>query len=319
MSDVTFTPVVGDPFAQSGTPVDHNPFLPSPSASDMLQSYTPSWSERIGNAIQDTLAGWGMSRGNAQDYGESARTAAGLVPGLGSALAGNQAVRDYQSGDYLGAGLNALASVPIPGAGLAEGAIAKAGGSLAMDEAARLSRAREMGFRTNMPLYHGTNVSFEAFDPTIAAAKTNNPAAQSAIFAAGDPETAGEFVGTMSAGSSPQMMKLYHRAAKPASIALDGSETNEEIAATLQNAWGNGYDAVRLTNYTTPSGAKNRTIFAIKDPSQLRVPAAAFDPSQRLSPNLLAGIAGVGIAGSGAAAYQLTPVNGDPFVKSPGT
>lgn len=36
--------------------------------------------------------------------------------------------------------------------------------SLPMDEASRLNRAREMGFDTSTPMYHGTNKEFDAFD-----------------------------------------------------------------------------------------------------------------------------------------------------------
>lgn len=150
-------------------------------------------------------------------------------------------------------------------------------------DAERITRAKSMGFHTRIPLYHGTNAEFDAFDPTIASAKTNNPAAQSAIFAAGDPETAAEFAGKASPTSSPRVLHLLHRAQRPASLDLDGTETNQEIAATLKDAFDKGHDAVRMTNYTTPAGKKGKVIFAIKHPSQLRLASAAFDPQMRES------------------------------------
>jgi hypothetical protein len=152
----------------------------------------------------------------------------------------------------------------------------------------RMMRAKNMGFHISMPLYHGTNAEFDAFNPTIASSKTNNPAAQQAIFAAADPETAAEFAGKASPTSSPKVMKLLHRAVKPASLALDGTETNLEIAATLREAFDRGHDAVRMTNYTTPGGKTGKTIFAIKSPSQLRLADAAFDPEKIDSPMLSA-------------------------------
>lgn len=208
----------------------------------------------------------------------------------GDVYAGRIAPDDANFADSAisGAGMLAARGIVSPSEGMgAFGGIAGARG-LSMDAGARLGRAKDMGFYVGMPLYHGTNISFDAFDPALAAAKTNNPAARSAIFAAADPDTANEFVGTMSQDSSPQVMKLLHRTHKPASIALDGTETNEEIAATLQHAFGMGYDAIRMTNYTTPSGQPGRTIFAIKDPAQLRSVNAKFDPNRKFDPDLLA-------------------------------
>ena len=39
----------------------------------------------------------------------------------------------------------------------------RAAGELAMDQASRMARAKEMGFRTDMPLYHGTGETFNEF------------------------------------------------------------------------------------------------------------------------------------------------------------
>jgi hypothetical protein len=110
-------------------------------------------------------------------------------------------------------------------------------------------------------------------------------------------------------GGNAQIYPLYHRADQRAVIHLSGDEKNHEIAATLADAWDRGFDAVMLRNYTSPGG-KTGDILVVRDPSQLRSPFATFDPEKRQSSNLLAGIAG--IAG-GSAAYDLVPIDHDPF------
>ena len=123
--------------------------------------------------------------------------------------------------------------------------------------------------------------------------------------------SAGEFarIAAVRSRDNAQIYPLLHRNENPASIRLAGDEKNHEIAATLVNAWDQGYDAVMLENYTSPGG-KTGNILVVRDPSQLRSPFAAFDPEKKQSPNLLAGFAGLGIAGAG---YDLIPVDHDPF------
>jgi hypothetical protein len=104
-------------------------------------------------------------------------------------------------------------------------------------------------------------------------------------------------------GGNTQIFPLLHRTDKPAAIDLDGTETRHEIAATLAQAWDDGYDAVTVKNYNTARGKTN--LLVVRDPAQLRSPAATFDPAQRDSSDLLAGIGGVA-AGVGAGAYAAT-------------
>ena len=67
-----------------------------------------------------------------------------------------------------------------------------------------------------------------------------------------------------------------------------------EIQASLKKAWDQGYDAVTIKNYTSPDGRKG-TVLVVKDLAQLRSPLARFDPKNRNSADLLAGLAGAGI------------------------
>lgn len=102
-------------------------------------------------------------------------------------------------------------------------------------------------------------------------------------------------------GNGQNILPLFHRAERPARIDLTGTETNHQIAATLDEAWKSGYDAVLLTNYTSPGGLTGQQIIIVKDPAQLRSPFAAFDPAKRSSADLLAGAGGAIVAGGVAA------------------
>jgi hypothetical protein len=83
-------------------------------------------------------------------------------------------------------------------------------------------------------------------------------------------------------------------------LTLQGGEKNHEIAATLAQAWDDGYTSVLLKNYTSPGGKKG-DILVVRDPNQLRSPYAAFDPARRDSADLLASFGGGGVLGGGAA------------------
>ncbi|TAL08278.1 MAG: hypothetical protein EPO02_13325 [Nitrospirae bacterium] len=94
---------------------------------------------------------------------------------------------------------------------------------------------------------------------------------------------------------------LWHRAERPAVMDASGAQSHE-IQATLADAWDRGHDAVMLKNYTRPGGETPENVIVVKDANQLRSPNAAFDPTQKSSRNLLAGITGLGVAvGVGAA------------------
>jgi hypothetical protein len=142
------------------TPVEHDPFASAPSpyapetpeaATGTLSAYTPSWSDRLRQFVEGAASGAGASKSYSQNLGEGAQGVAGLVPGLGNALSANQAYRDYEGGNYIGAGLNALGALPMPG-GMVEGVAAKGAESAAEKEAARIIA------------YHGSPHTFDQFD-----------------------------------------------------------------------------------------------------------------------------------------------------------
>ncbi len=113
-------------------------------------------------------------------------------------------------------------------------------------------------------------------------AVTGSPVAQLGVSAALDPETANEFARQavrQGAGDHANVLKLYHRAEKPGVIELDGNEDQLEIAATVEDSWANGFDAIKFNNYTTPEGRKGASFILVKNPEQLRSVNAQFDPA----------------------------------------
>lgn len=208
--------------------------------------------------------------------------------------------------DPLGAGVGAaidMASMVTP-AGVAKAAALPVMGlaarralpSLAMDEASRMARAKAMGFYTDMPLYHGTASEISAFDLAKGGNTSAAEPARQGVWAARHPDVADEFA-QMAAdrgSGNQQVMPLLHRSERPAMVRLNGDESSREVAATLAQAWDDGYTSVLFKNYTTPGGKTPQDIVVVKDPSQLRSPFAAFDPAKKSSGDLLAGVAGTG-------------------------
>jgi hypothetical protein len=87
---------------------------------------------------------------------------------------------------------------------------------------------------------------------------------------------------------------LLHRADRPAAMDVAGA-AEHEIQAALQDAWGAGHDAVMLRNYTRPGGENPENVIVVRDLSQLRSPNAAFDPTRKFSPELLASMGGLSV------------------------
>jgi len=84
-----------------------------PGATGELTNYDPSWRDRLAD-----LMGTAANAISGKPYDEARRdsmTLLGLAPGTGTAMAGEDAVRDLKQGDYVGAGLNALGAIPDAG------------------------------------------------------------------------------------------------------------------------------------------------------------------------------------------------------------
>lgn len=271
-----------------------------------LRPYEPTW--------RDTLAGLLMgddpssSRRNfvnglvgSNGLGSNGMSLNDLTP-LGGLFGLQESIRDHNK---IGAAFNAMTIVPgsvVGKAAMSVGGAAKqiAKGLpeiLAMDHASRMARAESMGFRTGMPVYHGSPSEFGEFRATpTSGAGLQTPGVSVAM----DPSVANEFATKAQQGSaqtSPQVYPLLHRADRPAVLILDGTEKQGEVASTLAQAFASGHDAVMIKNYTTPGGEAGKNIIIVKEPSQLRSRFAAFDPSKKSSADLLAGASGVAVGG----------------------
>ena len=295
--------------------VDHDPFAPAGDDPLIVPEHIMSPSPRAvaaAHGLVKGIADWAHLPGRAMTPQQP------MVPGQWSDV--DESIRQLdQQAKMNWAASTALGMVGLPG--LPAGAVGIGAGKggppkLAMDQASRMARAKEMGFYTDMPLYHGTAAEFSSFDPAKKAGMTGAAPAQQGFWSALQPETADEFA-RMAASrgtGNPSVMPLVHRSEKPAVIHLQGNETNQEIAATLAQAWDDGFTSVLLRNYTAPSGKTGVQTLVVKDANQLRSPFAAFDPEKMQSSNLLASVAGIAGAGAGAS-YDLIPVDHDPFAQ----
>lgn len=215
---------------------------------------------------------------------------------------------------------------------------------LDMSEAARMARAKEMGFDTERPLYHGTNkgdfdefkIGSPGYNSTVFGSE---PATRSAVFTAEDPALAKEFADQ--GGKSGRVMDLFGRSENPLDLskygfqnmpdefftengfnrryydglqpwetwrAFDDAEGGKDLVEALKKG---GYDAAKLMDYSSGDVA-NTTSWAFFDPSQLRRTDAAFDPSKADSANLLAANPGTEtILEALRAQQQLAPFTSD--------
>lgn len=247
-----------------------------------LKNHDVSPTEKLGDTMADILMAAGAKPDVANHLVEGMGGILGLTP-LAVPAAAADLINAKNRGDVTGVAQAIAGMIPGEGAGV----------RLAMDEASRLARAASMGFRTKMPLYHGSDVTFDAFRsvPTSADGWVS-PGVSTAL----DPEIANEFAAARrdNAQASPQVHKLFHRTDNPALLTLSGDETHPQVVATLRDAFDRGHDAVMLRNYTSPGG-KTGDIIIVKDANQLRSPQAAFDPLRRESAHLLAGLGGIGL------------------------
>jgi hypothetical protein len=176
---------------------------------------------------------------------------------------------------------------------------------LPLDEASRMRRAEEMGFRTGMPLYHGTASDFPAFSDSHLGRTTQAPTAAFGHWASRDPVEANLYADAAAAlregpsparplsESGPQVVPLFHRTDKPGAVSLDGTELELEVAGTLDDLWKDGYDAV-LFRHSYPSINTHQKV-VVRHPEQLRSRFARFDPRLSHLRNLSAGVGAAGL------------------------
>lgn len=248
----------------------------------MAMAYEPTLAEKMGQGISNALYDSGIisNRFAAQNIGRNATTGAEVLPVIGDALGADELGRAIKEGDAAGIGLGALSMVPVVG----EVGVKK------------LNKAEFLKEFMDMPLFHGTNKDLKEFDLSLGGSVSKSPVGKLGISVTPDIEIAKEYA-KLSAenGGNPTVLELVHRAKSPAMIELDGTERNLEMAATVSQAWDDGYDAIMLKNYKTPGSKKLGTVIIVKEPNQLRKKGAKFDPDKKFSPELLAGLGGLAV------------------------
>lgn len=143
---------------------------------------------------------------------------------------------------------------------------------LDMSHAARMQRAREQGFDVDTPVYHGTDVDFDEFDPDRAIGTQFWSTTDRASVENGEVGAAGQGV----------IKEMYSNIQNPA-----GWEEYDKFG--IGELIARGYDGVKL-----PDGNGGFTINAFS-PNQYRSVNAAFDPAKKDSANLLAQAVPAGI------------------------
>jgi hypothetical protein len=204
-------------------------------------------------------------------------------------------------------------------AGLAANRVEASAAPLAMDQASRLSRARDMGFDTDRVFYHGSNKDFSSFDPDAGVGAR----AGTGSWFTDDPDIAASYA---SRDGSPSITPVYLKDGKYVNVSAEGRNwqmldgqtdidvpmgrnvdygrledyvgiMGDEYASTNDvAAWArkNGQDGARFQNIKDRgpfgNGLENveATNVAVFDPRNIRSVNATFDPSKSDSANLLA-------------------------------
>jgi hypothetical protein len=152
-----------------------------------------------------------------------------------------------------------------------------------MDQASRMARAREQGFDVDQTYYHGRQSDFLEFAPTHSDAR--------GYWLTDSADDASTF-SRKRGGAGANVMPVYARgdarnvdmAGSPFSPArlneyLDASPSNDLVFSDIDNFRRNRTSTTRV----------------VRDPSNIRSTNAAFDPDQKDSSNLLAGLGAAGV------------------------
>lgn len=188
---------------------------------------------------------------------------------------------------------------------------------LLMDEASRLARAKQMGFNIEEPLYHGSGKEFNAFDPKKAGTASGSHEQQAAFFTPA-PVTADHYARIASVRDAEPGEafhdkffyggKYYHSVYDGAQVYPTYVKPGKQMVADVpyyntatvdqivNDARRDGYDTIRFKNMHDTGQAGPLDQIAVLNPSNIRSQFAAFDPKNKSSANLLAGLGGASVA-----------------------
>lgn len=186
---------------------------------------------------------------------------------------------------------------------------------LDMSDSARMQRAKEQGFDTSTPYYHGTDAEFDEFDVTKGGQNFGDQASKEGIFLQSTKEGAdyyGDNVKTVFSRAKTKKIDAesllkdeYDYLKRRGEFDGDFQEFIDQMAegdpygfyergqllSDIREAKKEGFEAIEIDFGGIASQMSGRAQkFRVEfDPKNLRDPSAAFDPSKKESPNLLAG------------------------------
>jgi hypothetical protein len=174
---------------------------------------------------------------------------------------------------------------------------------LDMSEAARMSRADEMGFDVDNVSYHGTKVaSLDKFDPEF----MKQGLGGKVLYSTDTPLIASDYAGgdlpynefiERGSGVLPLFLRGKRKAMPAADLAKGENKYFENVKENIQTAKNKGFSGMDLQT-TDPTGAKVQTTFDLAD---VRSKFARFDPEFRNLRNLSASIlSAIGFSGLAA-------------------
>jgi hypothetical protein len=170
-------------------------------------------------------------------------------------------------------------------------------GLLDMSQAARMQRARDMGFDTERVFYHGTGKDFDAFDVDKAGSSTDSGWYGSGVYLTPDPDIAAAYAKNEYLGyEGGRIIPTHVRLKNPYTWTENDPipKNKKESDAVREGLMMQGYDGVIVPDFLDPSKIEEIVVF---DPANIRSVNAAFDPAKRESANLMYGLGGTGILG----------------------
>lgn len=282
---------------------------------DTLTAYKPTMAQRIPDMVKDGLRALGLNKFAANTFGTPIADVLGYSP-VGAVAqswdAGQAAARadgGVNKALGLGGGMALAALGAVPG-----GKALRKGEALAMDEASRMARAREMGFDTSRPLYVSSLEPIEEFKPH---GRFGGHKGISGISLTDNPEMANRYLdrfGDFRYDGKPfkkHVMKVYIRPGEISEFSgplRGGPQTGAPLPDNYK--WPAALDGVDTAIFPdavnkrggvkhVEQGAKSSISgneYILRDPSRVRLATAAFDPAKRGSSDLLAalGLGGLG-------------------------
>ena len=146
---------------------------------------------------------------------------------------------------------------------------------LAMDYQSRMARAKEQGFDTDTPYYHGSDDNIDAFDINKVGQNTITNTFPNGFWFSPEKKIAKGY------GSN------IHEVYLNKGVSNDGSLAGKDL-----------FDAGVGDSVEYPRA------IVLRDPSRIRSVDAAFDPAKKDSSNLLAGVTGAGLLGGSMVASE---------------